>query len=49
MEICERNTAAHNPAKDVWRAFFLPLIIRETAMVKLVAARIKVSIKILHD
>jgi len=42
--ICETKTAAHNAAKEACNLSFLPVIRSETAIVKLVAAKIKVSI-----
>jgi hypothetical protein len=42
--ICEMKTAAQKPEKDACSLSFLPVIISEREIVKLVAARINVSI-----
>ena len=48
IAVCEIKTAAQKPEKDVCSLSFLPVIISESAIVKLVAARINVSIIILR-
>jgi hypothetical protein len=44
MPTCETKIARQRPIKDACNLSFLPVIIKETAITKLVAARVNVSI-----